>query len=68
MNKTKTQSDALIIAFVQGAQWWEWEKTGATMWQTDRNKAEDQAEKRLHNGTLGKFPNDKAHAQPRRQP
>lgn len=28
----------LIIAFVQGAQWWEWKKSGATMWTSDRGR------------------------------
>ena len=45
--------DELLIAFVQGAQWWEWHKTGATMWQSDRDLAERQAEERLKNETLG---------------
>lgn len=50
--------DSLIIAFVQGAQWWEYHKTGATMWASDRDQAESEAEKRTVNGTLGKSPND----------
>jgi hypothetical protein len=32
--------------FVEGAKWWEFKKTGATMWQSDRNDAEAEAEKR----------------------
>jgi hypothetical protein len=32
--------DALVWAFVQGVRWWEVEKTGATLWASDRNKAE----------------------------
>ena len=51
--------DALIVAFVQGAQWWEYHKTGATMWASDRDRAEGEAEKRAANGTLGKSPNEK---------
>ena len=49
--------DALIVAFVQGAQWWEYHKTGATMWASDRDQAEGEAEVRAANGTLGKSPN-----------
>ena len=49
--------DALIVAFVQGAQWWEYHKTGATMWGSDRDQAECEAETRVANGTLGKSPN-----------
>ena len=45
----------LIIAFVQGAQWWEYESTKFTMWQSDRNKAELEAIKRVENKTLGKL-------------
>ena len=33
-------------AFVAGAEWWEWYKEKATMWPSDRNLAEDEAEKR----------------------
>ena len=53
--------DALIIAFVQGAQWWEYHKTSATMWASDRDQAEGEAKIRLSNGTLGKSPNAQAH-------
>jgi hypothetical protein len=49
--------DELIIAFVQGAQSWEYEKTRATMWPSDRNMMEKIATERLLNGTLGKSPN-----------
>ena len=49
--------DALIIAFVQGAHWWEHRKTGATMWASDRDIAEAEAKTRTANGTLGKLPN-----------
>ena len=37
----------LIIAFVRGAQWWEYHKTGATMWPSDRDIAEAEAVKRF---------------------
>ena len=33
-------------AFVAGAAWWEFRATGATMWESDRKKAEDEAERR----------------------
>ncbi len=33
-------------AFVQGAKWWEWHSRQATMWPSDRNLAEDEAERR----------------------
>ena len=32
--------------FVAGAQWWEFTKTGATMWPSDRNDAEAEADRR----------------------
>jgi hypothetical protein len=43
----------LIIAFIQGAKWWESHKNGATMWQSDQNLAADMAKKRLAKGSLG---------------
>lgn len=50
----KTDPDtALLIAFIQGAKWWEYAKTGATMWQSDQKKASDEAERRLRDGSLG---------------
>lgn len=45
--------DILIMSFVQGARWWEYRQTGATMWQSDQIEAEAEAEKRWENGTLG---------------
>ena len=44
----------LVIAFVQGAKWWEYNKTNFTMWQGDQAEAEYEAIRRLVNGTLGK--------------
>lgn len=44
--------DDIRRAFVAGAKWWEFEKEGATMWPSDRNKAEAQAEKRYPGGSL----------------
>lgn len=39
-------TDCQQLAFVRGAQWWELEGHGATMWGSDRNKAEDEAIRR----------------------
>lgn len=44
---------ALVVAFIQGAKWWEHNKTGATMWQSDQNLAEVEALKRAELHTLG---------------
>lgn len=56
-----SESDALIIAFVQGAAWWEYHQTKATMWGSDRERAEIEARWKLAHGSLGKpFPNDQA--------
>lgn len=55
--------DELIIAFVQGAKWWEYLKTGATMWPSDRDQAELEAKIRAADGTLGKSP----HSNPTRK-
>jgi hypothetical protein len=30
-------------AFIEGAKWWEWHKTGATMWQSDQQAAAEEA-------------------------
>lgn len=38
--------DYLGLAFVSGAKWWEFHKTGATMWGADREIAEREAERR----------------------
>lgn len=48
---------AILIAFVQGAAWWEYHQTKATMWQSDRRLAEEEAMRREENGTLGVLPN-----------
>jgi|SRR3990167_3146940 len=34
-------------AFVEGVAWWEFTKTGGTLWQSDRRLAEDEAERRF---------------------
>lgn len=44
--------DDLRRAFVNGAQWWEYHSTGATMWGSDRALAEEEAEKRFPDGKL----------------
>jgi len=46
------QDDRLVSAFVAGARWWEYEKTGVTMWPY-YEKAEAEALKRKSEGTLG---------------
>ncbi len=33
-------------AFVAGAAWWEFASTGSTIWQSDRHRAEAEAERR----------------------
>jgi len=47
---------SLVIAFVQGAAWWEYHQTKATIWQSDRRLAEEEAARREQNGTLGVLP------------
>lgn len=44
----------LIVAFIQGAKWWEWHRENATMWQSDQNLALQEAKQREKEGTLGK--------------
>ena len=44
--------DDLRRAFVMGAKWWEFRQTGATMWQSDRNAAEEEAELRYPGGKV----------------
>lgn len=38
--------DDIRRVFVAGATWWEFYKTGATMWNSDRSIVEDEAIKR----------------------
>lgn len=47
-------AERLIVAFMQGANHWEYIKEGATMWPSDRDSVEREAIERLKNGTLGK--------------
>lgn len=42
--------DDLRRAFVMGAKWWEFLKSGATMWQSDQRLAEEKAEEIFPNG------------------
>jgi hypothetical protein len=49
----KSNSDALLIAFVQGAKWWEYHTSQFTMWPSDIDIATVEAERRLDNATLG---------------
>lgn len=43
-------ADDLRRAFVAGAKWWEWHSTKATMWASDRDLAEAEAERRYPDG------------------
>ena len=47
--------NSLIIAFVQGVQWWEFQRTEATLWGSDREIAEREAIKRFKENKLGKL-------------
>jgi hypothetical protein len=47
---------ALCQAFLQGAKFWEFEKTGATMWQSDQFAAFKEAIRKLRDGSLGVVP------------
>lgn len=42
--------DDLRRAFVAGAAWWEFNRTGFTIWPEDRNLAEKEAERRYPGG------------------
>lgn len=46
-------NDRLVIAFVQGAKYWEYRITQGTMWQRDQSICENEAKSRLRSGTLG---------------
>jgi len=43
-------NDDLRRAFVNGARWWEYAKTGFTMWRYDQDEAEEEAERRYPQG------------------
>lgn len=40
---TEQMKPLVVNAFVQGAKWWEFHKTGSTMWQSDQNLAYEKA-------------------------
>lgn len=54
-----TQDERLAEAFVQGAQWWEWQVTNATMWASDRAMAYERARELLADGVLGMDPDER---------
>jgi len=57
MSGNTVKADALsplVVAFIQGARWWEWKTTGATMWQSDQDEDLKEAEEREKHRTLGK--------------
>ena len=60
--------DDIRRAFVAGASWWEYHKTGFTMWQSDRNLAEDEAERRYPGGNIRPTPEPETAEQPEEQP
>ena len=47
-------ADDIRRAFVAGANWWEFHSQGATMWNSDKRLAEDEAEKRYPDGKIRK--------------
>ena len=51
--KARKDGERLVIAFVQGAKWWEWTSRNATMWRSNQHEAACRAEKMLAEGTLG---------------
>ena len=53
MSPQEEAEAALVRAFVQGAQFWEWQQTGATMWNEDRLTCEAEALRLSAQGTLG---------------
>ena len=48
--------DDLRRAFVAGAKWWEFYKTQFTMWPSDRDIAETEAERRYPGGAIRPTP------------
>ncbi len=44
------KADDLRRAFVAGAKWWNFTTTGFTMFASERNEAEDEAERKYPNG------------------
>jgi hypothetical protein len=56
-----TDDERLEEAFVQGAQWWEWDQTPghATMWASDRARAYREAKRLREDGELGLSPDER---------
>ena len=53
-------------AFIAGAKWWEYHKTGGTMWQSDQRLAEDEADKRYKEQEIrGDYPCDAIESLPK---
>lgn len=50
------EQPSCVIAFIQGAKWWEYKRTGATMWMSDQDWAEREAVERMAAGSLGIHP------------
>ena len=48
--------DDLRRAFAAGAKWWEWRNTSGTMWPSDRDRVEAEAEQRYPGGQLPGVP------------
>ena len=42
-----------VTAFIQGAAWWEYEKSKFTMWKSDKVRAYKEALNKKERGTLG---------------
>ena len=52
MDRGHWPENDLRRAFVDGAAWWEWQSQGATMWQSDRRDAEQEASNRYKDKAL----------------
>lgn len=40
--------NVLHQAFLEGAKFWEWHKTGAAMWQSDQRLCQERAQEKYH--------------------
>lgn len=58
----KWAADDLRRAFVMGAEWWEFHKEGATMWNSDIDLVEAEAEKIFPHGGIPTSDNQKIHS------
>jgi hypothetical protein len=54
LNLVEDLGQEKVVAFVQGAKWWEFTSTGGTMWQSDQEKAWEVAHSKALSDTLGK--------------